>query len=120
MQKKTELQKLYEQIPNFKCKPGCTACCGLVPWSDEEWERLDDKRPTYDYTCPYASQAGCLVYAKRPLTCRLFGVVDHFLMHCPHGTAERLLTPAQSKKMLKGYVARVRLPPRAVNGAWCE
>lgn len=32
---------LYAMIPSFKCKEGCTECCGPVPFSD--WERAQVK-----------------------------------------------------------------------------
>lgn len=77
------LEKLYAQIPTFKCVPGCTACCGPVPFAKCEWDRIEDKRKSTGLKCPYAGANGCDIYEKRPLVCRLFGTFDG--LPCPNG-----------------------------------
>jgi len=81
-----DLEKIYPKIPAMICKSGCTDCCGPVPWSKSEWDSVEDKREVGDdLHCPYAKHGICDIYAQRPLICRLFGVVDHPAMTCPHG-----------------------------------
>jgi uncharacterized protein len=37
-QERRALKKLYAQVPTFKCKPGCSDCCGPVVASKTERE----------------------------------------------------------------------------------
>lgn len=102
-------QQLYDKIPSFKCKPGCTDCCGPVPFSKWEWDRVSDKRhatPEHikTLTCPYAVNGRCEIYEQRPLICRLFGAVDAPLMTCPHGCGPvGKLTDEQAREMMRIY-----------------
>ena len=102
-------QQLYDKIPSFKCKPGCTDCCGPVPFSKWEWDRVSDKRhATPEHikilTCPYAVNGRCEIYEQRPLICRLFGAVDAPLMTCPHGCGPvGKLTDEQAREMMRIY-----------------
>jgi uncharacterized protein len=107
------------KIPTFECKPGCHGCCGLVPFTTSERDRvaairpLDQWEPFVDgswvptaalttMTCPFLGADGCSIYEDRPIVCRLFGSVDHPHMKCPMGCApKRLLTDAQSRQMIK-------------------
>ena len=77
-----KLEIIYNQIPKFKCIPGCTDCCGPVPFSKTEWDQIDDKRVWNVLKCPYAND-GCDIYEHRPLMCRLFGTTA--ILECPHG-----------------------------------
>lgn len=98
-------KQLYEKIPEFQCRPGCTDCCGIVPFSYWEWEQVKDKRKA-DITlkCPYAVNGRCEIYEQRPLICRLFGTVDTVLLRCPHGYGpERLLTEEEAHKIMEEY-----------------
>jgi Fe-S-cluster containining protein len=113
-----QIQKIAERIPAFECIPGCTDCCGPVPFSPSEWEAVPDKRPMPSTDlgeilaglyqggaakCSYASEAGCAIYAHRPLMCRLFGTVED--LRCPHGKRpDDLLTAMQGKTILRHYV----------------
>lgn len=65
-------ERLYARIPSFKCKEGCTDCCGPVPFSEWEWSRIKDKRKMDLATliCPYAVAGRCEIYEQRPLICR--------------------------------------------------
>lgn len=83
------------------CIPGCTACCGIIPWSIAEWKEVENhpsffgietmelvpgritpaKNGSPLMTCPFATTDGCSVYDKRPAICRLFGNVA--MMECP-------------------------------------
>lgn len=102
------LEQLYNQVPTFKCKPGCHDCCGPVPFSKEEWERVDNKKPQTALDCPFICespfQSGCEIYEARPLLCRMFGTVDNPLMICPYGCApDKLLTQEEGDAILKEY-----------------
>jgi len=74
------LDALRARCPEMDCIPGCTACCGPVPWSREEFSRLSPAqqerlRTAFTLQCPFAVEGkGCAVYEERPLTCRLYGV----------------------------------------------
>lgn len=117
-----QIQKIADRIPAFECIPGCTDCCGPVPFSASEWAAVPVKKPmpTTDtaellaqlyqgvsVTCPYAvKDVGCSIYAQRPIMCRIFGTVED--LRCPHGKRpEQLLTIMQGKTILRHYL-RVR------------
>ena len=99
-------ERLYEIIPTFQCKPGCTDCCGPVPFSRWEWSRVRDKRTGDIKTliCPYAVRGRCEIYEKRPLICRLFGAVDEETLRCPHGCGpEKKLTAEEASNIMREY-----------------
>ena len=94
------LRLLYRDIPTFSCRPGCTDCCGPVPWSPEELARIDvpigaewvEIKGVRALTvvdalrCPFAQGGRCVVYDRRPFMCRLFGsVAGEPRLTCPHG-----------------------------------
>lgn len=99
-------ERLYKRIPSFQCKPGCTDCCGPVPFSRFEWKRVKDKRKgdIKTLTCPYAIGGRCEIYAKRPLICRLFGTVNDERLLCPHGCGpEKKLTAKEADEIMQDY-----------------
>lgn len=105
-------ERLYEKIPSFRCKPGCTDCCGPVPFSRWEWGRVLDKRKgdprTWD--CPYAVGGRCEIYEKRPLICRLFGAADVELLRCPHGCGpEQKLSAEEAEEIINEYLKIMNL-----------
>lgn len=107
------------KIPTFTCKPGCSDCCGLVPFSTaerdaaivrfplEQWEPFDSKSwvavsALNTMQCPFLTAGKCDIYDVRPMVCQFFGAVDHPLLTCPHGCGpKRKLTLSQSQKMIK-------------------
>ena len=110
-------------IPTFACKPGCHACCGLVPFTTPERDRVAQLRPMERWEafgdawvtvsalatmrCPFLAGDGCGIYAHRPAVCRLFGAVDHPLMTCPHGCGpKRKFTETQSRRILAAAAIR--------------
>jgi uncharacterized protein len=98
------LEELYARIPKFKCKRGCSECCGPVVWSRMEWERLPEaqRKNANSMTCPFLdTDSKCEIYEKRPLMCRLFGVVAR--LTCPYTGPEKLLTPEEENAILKDY-----------------
>lgn len=98
-------ERLYARIPSFECKKGCTDCCGPVPFSKWEWERIQDKRTATSLTCPYAVGGRCEIYEQRPLLCRLFGTVDDERLTCPHGCGPtRKLSGAEAEEIMLEYM----------------
>jgi len=94
-------QELYDRIPDFPCNR-CMECCGPVPFSKWEWERLEDKRKGKGLTCPYAVDGKCEIYDKRPLMCRLFGAVVN--LRCPHGCRPgKLLSVEEAMEIMEEY-----------------
>ncbi len=77
------IKRLRRAIPQtVGCKPGCTECCGPVPFSRWEWMHLRDKRnePGPGGMCPYIENGRCAIYSERPIICRAFGNLN--LLHC--------------------------------------
>ena len=81
-----EIKELYKLIPKMVCKEGCSDCCGPIPYSRSELTSMGSP-PVFgdDFTCQFHKNGKCEVYDKRPLMCRLFGVVDTPILKCPHG-----------------------------------
>lgn len=99
-----QLEELYSRIPKLDCKKGCSDCCGPVVWSRLEWERIPDeqKKNATSINCPYIQPSGrCEIYEKRPLVCRLFGVVVR--MRCPYREPEKMLSKEEEADVLKTY-----------------
>jgi len=101
------IKNLYRKIPTFKCKPGCHGCCGPIPFSQWEWNRIKDKREHRSLLhCPYESEQGCDIYETRPYMCRLFGTVNDPKLICPHGCGPAVkLTAQQADKMTREYIS---------------
>ena len=101
---KTAIQKLYEKIPSFRCKEGCTRCCdNWVQFAPEEEKRCGG----FDFSSPVCPKLidgkGCSVYEDRPLICRLFASCEP--MPCPYGYApENPLSAEETKAILKEYL----------------
>ena len=99
----TEIQKLYQRIPSFSCKEGCTRCCdNWVQSAPEEAARCSG----FDFcerNCPKLTESGCSVYENRPLICRLFASSE--LMPCPYGFGpEKPLSAEETKEILQIYL----------------
>lgn len=104
MSEKTPIQRLYEKIPSFSCKEGCTDCCdNWIQFAPEEEERcggFDCK----ESACPKLDpKRGCTVYENRPFICRLFASCTP--LPCPHGYGpEHPLTKEETDALLKEYL----------------
>lgn len=91
-----KLNALYQTLPGGECK-GCTRCCSesvnvsfgealniinfLAQENSPMSEALGHKIMTYYFNelsaagaCPFLENGRCVIYAVRPLQCRLFGV----------------------------------------------
>lgn len=105
------LTQLRDMIPDFECKPGCHACCAVVPWSQEEIGRARIDQPVKSVSivpainepCSLLRDTGCSVYAQRPIMCRLFGTVED--LRCPEGFGPgALLSKTEAADILKIYI----------------
>lgn len=114
------LDRLYDGIPTFRCIDGCGDCCGIVPWSEDEYAKVADRLPAGarversgavlfpvidddSLTCPFFDH-GCTVYADRPFMCRLFGTAREARLTCPHGRQPtRMLTPEKARAKCNRY-----------------
>lgn len=91
MHDRAEHRELYRSIPSFVCKEGCSDCCGPVPVTPWEAQRLGiagQMVTPFDpktLKCGFLQDGKCSVYDRRPFLCRLFGTVDNPRMACPHG-----------------------------------
>lgn len=79
-----------EVFPSMQCEPGCGACCGVVPCTEEEYARIQRFAQArgivpvkQGWQCPLFIDGGCSVYAVRPVMCRTFGHSPK--MPCPRG-----------------------------------
>lgn len=104
----TKLQTLYAKIPLVEnCKPGCTDCCGPVPFSIIEAAKVKTTPGLATcIDCKFGLHGKCDVYSNRPLMCRLFGAVDAPHLTCPHGAkSAKLLTVAEGNAIVNEYLA---------------
>ncbi|HUC61631.1 MAG TPA: YkgJ family cysteine cluster protein [Alphaproteobacteria bacterium] len=53
------LRELERRIPEMDCIPGCTDCCGQVPWSLAEWARV--KKPARERNLELAEVPSALL-----------------------------------------------------------
>lgn len=89
-------------IPTMLCKTGCNDCCGIVPFSKKEKEKVQVRadmqgvswEPFHEAFLPSKGEDtltcvfwrdGCSIYEDRPMICKLFGAVDTPRLTCPHG-----------------------------------
>jgi len=105
-----ELERIYEQIPSMKCIEGCTDCCGPVPFDDEEWSKIKDKKKCVDGSlkCPYSHKGSCEIYHGRPYVCRIFGTVKGVKeLDCPHNCKPVFpLTAKRAEDLTSHYMDR--------------
>ncbi len=100
-------EELYAQIPEMACKPGCSDCCGPVPFTLWEWERVQDRRhgDWSSLKCPYAVNGRCEIYEQRPFMCRLFGTTEDARLRCPHGhRPDRMLSTTEARRLTSEYL----------------
>ena len=87
--------KLYNIPAHTNCT-NCGQCCGVIPASDEEVQKIRKyvkvhgiKARAPGVTCPFRNEEEkkCDIYPVRPIICRLFGVIDTGLGGCPNGNS---------------------------------
>ena len=96
------LDSLYEELPTLECKRLCQECCGPVFASEREIKRTGTTPEPLGKAmeCPLLKDGQCSIYAKRPMLCRLWGLVKK--MRCPHGCEpSRWLTDQEAKHYLR-------------------
>jgi len=107
-----EFMALATKIPRFRCKPGCTDCCGkkwnvfilatrpVCTTDDFEFRIEKETRPDI-YIC--AAGGHCAVYSGRSLFCRLFGTVAGW--ECPYGYGpSKLLTKKDALPIIQAII----------------
>ena len=117
------IETLYRQIPRMACRPACGDCCGIVPWSPEEFAKVKDRMPADAQVSEFrgsiiiikpgsancvflAADAGCTVYEDRPFMCRLFGTAPEPRLTCPHGCRPTRQLTAEKASRLTGRYSR--------------
>ena len=114
------LLNLRNRIPKFTCGlTQCNQCCGPVPMSKIEKERIRKKYkkdPDYqvgqDLKCNYITDKGCSIYEERPILCRLFGCSDVETLKCPYGMiSPDFLTIKETEEVMKMYKELMNLSP---------
>lgn len=68
-------------LPPMRCDDGCGDCCGIVPVTETEFQRVaryikEHRLTPVDHksaTCPMYQGGKCTVHAARPLICQVFG-----------------------------------------------
>lgn len=117
MRRVDELEALYARLPSIACKGLCSQSCGPIECSNLERKRVRKaggghiglkyldveaiKAGREVPACPALEETRCSVYAVRPLICRLFGLLQHPTMRCPHGCEpERWLTNEEASDLL--------------------
>jgi hypothetical protein len=86
-----KIDALYRQLPTVACRGLCGVCCGPIPLTMVEADRLRRSHPTRlapavvnENRCVYLTPTSrCSVYDVRPLICRCFGLLKR--MSCPWG-----------------------------------
>ncbi len=100
MESQTAIQRLYEEIPASRCKPGCHACCrNSVQMAAEERERMGGY--VYDGLCGHLCGGVCAVYEDRPFVCRLYGASE--LLVCEDCVPERYLSAEETRRLVHRY-----------------
>lgn len=68
------------KLPVMKCDEGCGDCCGPVPVTHSEYDRVIEYAQKHSITpmkqgitCPFYQEGKCKVYEVRPLICVVFG-----------------------------------------------
>jgi len=93
MKRKKRLPVLKPEFPPMRCDDGCGDCCGPVPATAAEFQRVlayirerDIKPKDQGITCPLYLDGKCSVYPVRPLICRAFGHVEGMVCSRGHNT----------------------------------
>jgi len=96
------ITEIYNSLPKIECKKKCTNSCGPIAMSEAEWKRLtfgDNLHCNDNLECPFLEDGLCSIYNRRPLICRLFGLVRK--MKCPYGCIpEKWLSDSEAYLLL--------------------
>jgi hypothetical protein len=105
MNAQAELDALYAELPTIACQGKCWESCGPIPCTALEADRMHHhagRRLNFDPvtgTCGYLTlEHRCGQYERRPLMCRMFGMVRG--LPCPHGCQpSRWLTDGEAVRL---------------------
>lgn len=111
--KTNRLKELYDLLPEIDCKGDCWTYCGAVPTGEVEEEHIKDELSEKSIPIPggdmYCNQLDretgrCTIHPRRPLLCRLFGLVKNPKMKCPHGCEPEYWVPESVARKLIGKI----------------
>lgn len=106
---KKKLEKLYATLPEINCKKKCGDFCGAIPVGPGEEDYISEKygdenipEPDDDLRCSQLTDGGrCSIHDRRPIICRLWGLIDNPKMRCPHGCKpERWVTDKEAHRLM--------------------
>lgn len=110
------LASLYRRVPTLACQGKCAESCGPIIVAQAEHRAMvaaaGGQPFTIDdnlLTCGYLKAGRCVIYAHRPLLCRLWGVAKP--MVCPWGCK-----PARMLSEQEGHVMLQAL--QRIGGKW--
>jgi Fe-S-cluster containining protein len=93
----------------MRCDTGCGECCGPVPVTAAELNRVRVHAAAKGVTpkkqgiaCPFYQEGQCAVHEVRPLLCRTFGHVPR--MTCPRGYNVNI-SSNRERQLFSGYKA---------------
>jgi Fe-S-cluster containining protein len=104
------LDAIYAELPKINCKGDCHTTCGPIVVTPLEELRLRSTSRTVHkdgISCGILDRDNrCKAHAKRPIICRLFGIVSDPRMQCPYGCEpERLITPEEADGFMRCVMA---------------
>lgn len=102
------------KLPVMQCDDGCGECCGVVPCTTQEYDRVVRYAEEHGIhpvaqglTCPFYQGGKCAVYPVRPHVCQIFGHFDDPHLTCPHGYNTNV-TPRRQREIEAKYLPQVR------------
>ena len=104
MEKAERLRGLRERLPSSHCKDGCFECCkaGAGVTLTELSMMPAISEPSAE-GCIYLKGGKCSVYSERPFRCRLFGLAESGLFHCPDCEPDEPITPDEAEDLIREY-----------------
>lgn len=108
------LEQIYDQLPTIDCKGKCADHCGVIPLGVDEERYIRERygadnipEPDDDLSCSQLTDGGrCSIHPRRPLICRLFGLVKDPKMRCPHGCKPSFWLPEKTARKLMETVIK--------------
>ncbi len=113
-----DLKRIYDSFPGIECKGLCYDNCTVIPLSDLELKYIGqdnismrfavninvlnctlDEEEKHIPVCDMLVDNRCSIYDKRPMICRLYGVVRG--IECPHGCKPERPLSEQGAKFLQ-------------------